>query len=227
LNPALLPTVVEQAHAAGLPVSVHVETAAGFRTAVQAGANEIAHLPGWLIGTESDVESARLSEEDARLAAAKGVVVVTTTVAGETMPATGMPHAGGHAHDNARSEAHSDLHEDSGALQSRARDVQRDNLRLLHRYGVKLAIGSDHADTSLAEALNLRTLGVLDNLALLKLWCEVTPAAIFPGRKTGRLEEGYEASFLALKGDPLADFENVQAIRLRVKQGLRLDTVFH
>jgi imidazolonepropionase-like amidohydrolase len=51
------------------------------------------------------------------------------------------------------------------------------------------------------------------------LWSVATPAAIFPDRKIGRFEEGYEASFLALAGNPLDDFEAVQAIVLRVKQG--------
>lgn len=223
LNPVLLPNVVKKAHAAGLPVSVHVETAADFRSAVRSGADEIAHLPGWMIEKESDVERVRLSEEDARLAASQGVVVVTTTVASRMMPGTGGHHPGGHTHGTQEPTAHPDSYGDGGTLQTRARDVQRDNLRLLLRYGVKLAIGSDHADTSLAEVLNLNALGVFDSLTLLKLWCEVTPAAIFSHRKIGRFEEGYEASFLALEGDPLADITNVQTIRLRVKQGMRLD----
>ena len=40
-----------------------------------------------------------------------------------------------------------------------------------------------------------------------------------PDRKIGRLEEGYEASFLVLEDDPLVDFDQVRSIRLRVKQG--------
>jgi imidazolonepropionase-like amidohydrolase len=227
LDPALLPKVVEKAHAAGLPISVHVETATDFRAAIEAGADEIAHLPGWLIESESDVERARLSEEDARLAAAKAVVVVTTTVAGRLMPGAGGHHSRGYAHEDQASTVHQDSHEDDGTLQTRAREVQRDNLRLLVRYGVKLAIGSDHADTSLAEAQNLHGMGIFDNLTLLKLWCEATPPAIFPGREIGRFEEGYEASFLVLEGDPLADFTNVQSIRLRVKQGMQLTVPFH
>jgi imidazolonepropionase-like amidohydrolase len=51
------------------------------------------------------------------------------------------------------------------------------------------------------------------------MWCETTAAAIFPQRKIGHLKEGYEASFLVLSGDPLADFTNVQKIELRIKQG--------
>ena len=102
------------------------------------------------------------------------------------------------------------------------REIQIDNLRRLQRYGVTLAIGSDHADTSLSEAMNLRELKVFDNLTLLKMWCETTPATIFPHRKIGRLQEGYEARFLVLKKNPLQNFEHVATITMRVKQGHRL-----
>jgi imidazolonepropionase-like amidohydrolase len=52
--------------------------------------------------------------------------------------------------------------------------------------------------------------------------CETTPATIFPERKIGRLQEGYEASFLVLKKDPLENFEHVATTTMRVKQGHRL-----
>lgn len=219
LNPTLLPVVVAKAHASGKRVTVHVETAEDFRLAVQAGADEIAHLPGWLVRNARDAELARLTEDDARLAAEREVIIVTTTVAGKAMPAAATSylhddHPGGD-HDLGDGERHGE----GPALRHDARKVQGENLALLRRHGVRLAIGSDHADTSLAEVKHLRTFGLFDNLTLLKMWCEVTPAAIFPDRKIGRFAEGYEASFLALAGNPLEDFEALQAIRLRVKQG--------
>ena len=64
---------------------------------------------------------------------------------------------------------------------------------------------------------------LFDNLTLLKMWCEDTPAAIFPDRRIGRFEEGYEASFFFLAGNPIEDFSQVQAIRRRLKQGVLLD----
>ena len=44
-----------------------------------------------------------------------------------------------------------------------------------------------------------------------------------PIEKIGRFEEGYEASFLALGGNPIDDFTQVQSIRRRFKQGVPLD----
>jgi imidazolonepropionase-like amidohydrolase len=48
---------------------------------------------------------------------------------------------------------------------------------------------------------------------------ETTPQAIFTSRKIGRLEEGYEASLLVLRENPLEDLERLGDVRLRMKQG--------
>jgi len=98
--------------------------------------------------------------------------------------------------------------------------VQARNLRVLQKAGVGLAIGSDvYGTTSLAEVMNLKDLGVFDNLTLLKMWCETSVRTIFPGRKIGHLDTGYEASFLVLGGNPLVDFGAVKDIKRRFKQG--------
>ncbi|GMV48916.1 MAG: amidohydrolase family protein [Nitrospira sp.] len=215
LDPRLIPAIVAKAHAMGLQVTAHVETAADFRHAIRAGVDEVAHVPGWLVEQAADVDRVRLTEADARAAAERKVRVVTTTVAGRAMPGAAAHHAYGH---QAAQGGHG-----RPVLEELVTQVLKDNLRLLHQAGVSLAIGSDHADTPLAEALHLHSLDLFDNLTLVKLWCEATPAAIFPGRAIGRFEEGYEASFLGLGGDPVEDFSQVQNIRIRFKQGVVVD----
>lgn len=69
LDPKLLPKIVAKAHGEGLRVAVHVNTAADFRNALAARADEITHLP-----------LERLTEADARRAARQRTVVVTTTL---------------------------------------------------------------------------------------------------------------------------------------------------
>jgi imidazolonepropionase-like amidohydrolase len=94
------------------------------------------------------------------------------------------------------------------------------NLRTLMRHGVRIALGSDRfRATSTSEARALLRLGVVAPLTALKMWCETTPAAIFPERRIGRLSDGYEASFLVLEGNPLEDFANTGRILMRVKRG--------
>ncbi|HEX5708528.1 MAG TPA: hypothetical protein VFX96_14590, partial [Pyrinomonadaceae bacterium] len=61
--------------------------------------------------------------------------------------------------------------------------------------------------------------GVFDATTLLRIWTEQTPRTIFPARRVGFLREGYEASFVALDANPLADFAAVRKVALRFKQG--------
>jgi hypothetical protein len=202
LDPALLAHIVGRAHASNLRVSTHIETAADFHHALLAGVDEVTHLPGFRPERGNwaayDASRFRISEADARLAAKKGTVVVTTLVF--AVDRIMQPR--------------------EGEYPDQVRSVLTDNLRLLSKHGVRIAVGSDsYRQTSLTEILALEQLKIFDNSALLKMGCETTPATIFPNRKIGRLREGYEASLLALDGDPLEDFLNVTKISARVKQG--------
>jgi len=202
LNPKLLPEIVRLAHAAGLYVSVHISTAADFHNALVAGADEIAHLPFIDFDKELGNEHFRISETDARLAARRGVRVITTL---------GWLKA--------------DLGDDPQRAAEARTQVVIPNLRLLKRFGVKILVGSDQfRQTSLPEILLISSLKVFTNLELLKMSCEVTPQAIFPKRKIGFLRGGYEASFLVLDGNPLTDFEQIKNIKLRFKQGYPLNS---
>ncbi len=210
LNPALLPEIVTRAHAAGLRVSTHIESAHDFRAALDAGVDEINHLPGFRPDRDdprSYEHLARyvLTDEDARRAARAGVVLVTT-LGGILELLDRVPAAS-----------------EQAPMATRTRDMLRENLRRLHRHGVRIAVGSDEYErTADFEAAQLAALRAVDNLALLKWWTENTPAAIFPGRKIGRLVSGYEASFLVLRGNPLVDFAYTRQITMRVKQGVVL-----
>ena len=218
LDPQLISPIVAHAHQQGLRVSAHIETAADFRTAIQGQVDEIAHLPGWYLPSPAQRSAVLLTQKDAQLAAAHRTVIITTTVAEHFHP-PGHHQSDSKAHPH--SPAHTTDHKGQAAENIRevARAIQTENLRLLQQAGVPIAIGSDHAETALAEALHLHHMGIFDNLTLLKMWSETTPRTIFPSRKIGRLDEGYEASFLVLQGNPLEDFTQVRNIMFRLKQG--------
>lgn len=59
-------------------------------------------------------------------------------------------------------------------------------------------------------------------MALVRLRAVRTPRAMFPGRKVGAFDFGYEGSFLALGCDPRARLECLLEIRERVKQGVAI-----
>jgi len=204
LDPSVLPDIVRAAHREGLRVSTHVETAVDFHNAVVAGVDEINHTPGFRperndFANYVNLTRYQISEADARFAAKKHIVVVTTI--GEAID-----------------ETFNEKRNERDRLAVRVMLVQ--NLNVLRKNGVQIAIGSDSfRQTSLAEALSLAKLQTFDNLTLLKMWCETTAATIFPKRKIGYLKDGYEANFLVLTGNPLTDFANVKTIEFRFKRG--------
>lgn len=86
--------------------------------------------------------------------------------------------------------------------------------------GNTIVIGTDQfRRTARVEADLIASRRLMSNLELLRAWCIATPRAIFPHRKLGRLADGFEASFLVIGGDPIADFARSRDIVMRVKQG--------
>lgn len=203
LPPDTFRRAVALATEAGLRTTVHVETAADLMLAADAGATESAHLPGYNWATGLDAAAYRITDEQARRLAERGFLIATTTLVTEGTP-TPTPEA-----------------------TERKRQIQAlqvENIRRLAAAGVPLVIGCDtYPSTALDEVLHLRKLGALPDADLLRLWVETAPRSIFPRRAIGRLAPGFEASFLALDGDPTADLTRVTRIRTRIKQGLVLD----
>jgi imidazolonepropionase-like amidohydrolase len=194
LDPELVPRIVERAHADGLRVFAHVESGHDFHVALASGVDVIAHLPG-------NSQPTRIDPADARLAAERGVPVMTTAMLIE------RPNR---RRDPARYEA--------------MRRDQIANLRALRDAGVTLAAGSDEfTETSAAEIAHLRGLGVFTNAELLRMWSTDCSRTLFPQRRLGELAPGYEASFLVLGANPLDDFAATADIRMRVKQGVVLN----
>lgn len=193
LDPAIAALVVDKAHKAGLRVTAHVETADDFRKAVELKVDEINHTPGYYIESKNTIDKYLLAENDAKLAARNNVYVVTALLSRDLL--------------------------DDASLLPDVKKVQAANLVMLHKYGVKLAIGSDHSMSPVQEMQALDELNIFNAITKLKLWCESTPGTIFPGRKLGFLKESYEASFLALSANPLNDWKKITDIKLRVKKG--------
>ncbi len=188
LNPKLIPEIVKKAHAANLRISAHVETAHDFHVAVTAGVDEIAHLPEISHGQPID-------RADAKLAAEKGTIVVTTI---------------------SLIKKRKELPNYQALVDNIA-----SNLRILKEEGVTLAIGSDwYTGNSVGEFHLVREQGVFTNLELLTMWTKNATHTTFPKRKIGALKEGYEASFLVLNEDPLKNLSRIQeTIVFRIKQG--------
>ena len=142
--------------------------------------------------------SVLIGEAVARKAGARGIVVIPTASLTSLVP--------GRA--------------DSVEVAARRVDLVRRNLRMLMQHGVRIAVGSDwYGQTAAREYAALRRLGLWNTRELLELWSETTPQSMFPRRRIGRLTDGYEASFLVLRANPLTDSTALSTITTRVKQG--------
>jgi tetratricopeptide (TPR) repeat protein len=184
LSPEVARAAVRRAHADKLTVAAHVTSTADFHLAVDAGVDEITHLP-----------LAPIDPADAEAAAKRGITVVTTTLSHR--PAHGIT--------------------DVPAL-------HRANLALLRKAGVKVLLGVDDGNpTVVDEAENVARLGVYSVAEVLRMLVETTPRTIFPARRIGRFDDGFEASFLALDANPLEDLRALRRVSVRIKQGHMLD----
>jgi hypothetical protein len=199
LDPSLTPYLVSKAHGYRLRVSAHVESAYDFGVAVAAGADLIAHMPGF--APDADRIKARgaglyrISEDAVERAARQGTIVITTI----------------------GTEVLRNLAPD---LRSQVMEALRWNFDVLKRHGVKIAIGSDQTrSSSVPEALTIAGAGLMTNAELLQSLSVTTPAAIFPQRAPFGLAEGAPANFIAFDSSPLEDFESITRISLRVKAG--------
>lgn len=199
LDPALVPLIVKRAHASGLKVAAHVDTEADYHTALMAGVDELAHLPGYCLSAGEDPKPYRLTDADIAATASRYVTLGPTAAQCDSARAT-------------------------AAGKAAVRALQLDNLRRLKAAGVNIVIGSDtYGQDSLHEANYLHALGLWNNLELLRIWSVATPKDIFPNRRITKLKEGYEASFLVLRNDPLNDWSATEEIDQRWKQGHQIE----
>jgi imidazolonepropionase-like amidohydrolase len=198
LRPELIKPLVRKLKQQQIRVIAHTESAADFATAVEAGVDSVAHLPGYHWWAGKTAADYRLSDEAIATAKAKQVAVMTTT--GLTslfkLPQTEL---------------------------AQVQALQKSNLQRLQAQGVTLLVGSDRFDSNvLSEIYYLDALQVLSRGDLLKMLVQHTPQFIFPTRQIGQITPGYEASFVAVKQNPLKQMTALNDVVLRVRQGKEL-----
>ncbi len=207
LDPALVPLITAKAHAAGLRVAAHIDTAHDFHVAVTGGVDILAHLPGYGVGPADDLAVYLLAADDIQLAAKRGLLIIPTTSLGSVDYSGPTPEA-------------------RAAVVARRKALQRENLTHLKAAGIPILVGSDrYGQDALDESNYLQTFGLWSNLEMLRMWAVTTPQAIFPKRRLGELKPGYEASFLVLSANPLLDWKASHAIVDRWKQGTHIEPV--
>lgn len=207
LNPAVVAEVVRRAHAHGLRVVAHVETAYDLSTALDAGVDLLAHVPGYAIndryppGAES---GAYVIGEGLLSRLGSAGVPVTPTLARGPFMVRYVPEP---------------YRPDSMSVDS-VRSFHADLLRRLAGAGVRIAIGADSGGLwSWDEVAYTINVGGLTAADALRAWSVTTPRAIFPDRAIGSLTSDHEASLLALSCDPVAEWSCTAEVLHREKRG--------
>lgn len=194
LTPEVAKLVVKKAKKAGLPVYAQIENVGDLRLALKLGVSGITNIPGNTSdGQGADAAKYTLTDDDLKKLAKKKTVVIPQFSQAQQM--SGVP----------------------AAVSAR----QAEMLKRLFDNGANVCIGSNDPQRTIRGELNYWfQLGKLDYNSTLKTLCETTPRAIFPKRKIGRINEGFEASFLVLSDDPLKNILKLRAISFKVKNGV-------
>jgi len=196
LDPALAAPLVERAHRAGIRVVAHADSASDFATAVAAGVDILAHLPGYRIADGMSAADYRIADAVIAEAARRNIVVITTA----GISASHVQRNPGNAEP--------------------LRAMQIENLTRLRAAGVTLAIGSDNVmGTVVDEIVYLDGLGVMPRAELLRRATADTARAMFPDRAIGSFQEGADASLVAYDADPLQSIETLRSPRILIKNG--------
>lgn len=192
LSADMAKNVLKKAHKAGLRVYAYVETAEDLRLGMKLGVDGFANLPGHEWNGVGDGSKYALSDDDIKKLAKKKTPVVALFSHSQTVAGR--------------------------------KDGPQANIKFLKQLlenGVNLVIGSDDPQRTTHTELNYwYSMGALDNKLVIKVLCENTPKAIFPKRKIGKLDEGYEANFLVLGENPLNNLLKARLPQFKVKQGL-------
>ena len=203
LSEAVFREAIKLAKEADLATTVHLESTADLKLAVDAGADESAHLVNRKKDTAFE-QDGLIPDELVESIAQQGLVTVTTT------RITTLQYG------------------DKPELLAQIQQVQKQNLRRLFEAGAPIAIGTDSfTETLSSEIETLRNMQVFSDPELLVLLMNTPRVSIFPGRAIGRFSTGHEASFIGLTCDPFEDFDCIKKITHRVKQGVDLNALIN
>ena len=196
--------LVEQAHAAGLPVTAHAHSAAAVDQAVAAGVEGIEHA------------SSRATEEQLAALAASGIAVCPTLGGFNTKSLAALL---------AVAPRFQQIFADAGLTPESYLEIRMSALRRMTTFGIQLisgddaGIGPDKAHGTYAEAV-IELGQVTGTVPALVAASSDPAAAIGLGRSKGRLRRGYDADLLVVGGDLAADLTALRDVRQVVLRGM-------
>lgn len=194
LSADMAKAIVKKAHKAGIQALAFVETAADARLALKIGADGLANLPGYNWDGSGDLKNLELTLDDFKKMAKKKMFVTPLFAANQ-----------------------------GNIGKAAVLNFQTQTFERIMASGVSMVMGSnDPSRTSRVELGYWFNIGKNNYLKLIRAACETSPQSIFPKRKIGKIENGYEASFLVLDQDPSQNLLILRMISMKVKNGIIL-----
>lgn len=191
LSDVVLAAIIDEAHAAGLPVLVHAETVEDMINAVNHGADRLVHTPH--TGSIADASGARVLRD-------AGVPIATTASfsSKEWYQSVGRERTADEA----------------------ARHAQiLENIRHLWDEGATVAFGTD-SPPRVDYMTEVRALSaVLSPEEIVTALTSNAAAFVDLDDDIGTLEEGKIADVLIVDGDPLADISDLAKVQIVIKSG--------
>lgn len=182
--------VVEEAHAAGLPVTAHAHGLPAVRMAMAAGADGIEHC-----SFLTDTGISQSDDDLARLAGAGTAVCPTLGTAGTLVPPPNAVAMLGKL----------------GMTMEQVAEMRKRRVARMHAAGVRVVSGSDGGIAAakphglLPVSVTFLAEGGVSTVAALASATALAADACGLGDRKGRLRAGYDADLLVVDGDPVAD----------------------
>jgi imidazolonepropionase-like amidohydrolase len=207
LSEEVLTEIVSKAKRDNISIVAHVETVSDFEIALSHNIKYFAHMPGYGGGVgDPDLRALQIPDSILNLAGKNGVIITPTV---------------SFAKYYAKQWDGSKMSLDTMLLQKKYNFLKKQLIRFKEA-NIVIILGTDQGYSTLREEINdIKRIDAFSNLELLNILTQ-TPKIIFPNRKIGALNDGYEATFLVLNGNPLKNIKSIENIELRVKNGITL-----
>lgn len=225
LQSDVVSAITARAHELGMSVTGHVPTALGLTRAVEAGMDQVAHLP--LNGDPQSPQTRATIE----LLAKRKVVIDPTLPWNELLghaPETslesfepGFAHAPPALLANYRSVKNDT---NAAAAKQRVRDSQL-MVKALFDAGVPIVAGTDGAlpGYSLLRSIEMYVEAGLTPMQAIESATRVPAESMGLAKDTGTLEAGKRADLIVLNADPLAQISNIRRLRWVIVNGRVLE----
>ncbi len=225
LQPDVVSAITARAHEVGMTVTGHVPTSLGLVKAVEAGMDQVAHLP-----INGDPRSAQNQATIAMLAKRK-VVFDPTLPWNELLghaPETplesfepGFAHAPPALLANYRSVKNDT---DAATAKRRVRDSQT-MVKALYDAGVPIVAGTDGAlpGYSLLRSIEMYVEAGMTPMQAIESATRVPAESMGLAKEAGTIEPGKRADMIVLNADPLAQISNIRKLRWVVANGRVLE----